>query len=73
MIAPSERALMAQMGRKLLQVINDWWAKSAITFAIAAFVYYAGVVQTESRIAADCRFAAAFRVDIQAFTCQRKL
>ena len=73
MIAPSERALMAQMGRKMLQVINDWWAKSAITFAIAAFAYYAGVVQTESRIAADCRFAAAFRVDIQAFTCQRKL
>ncbi len=73
MIAPSERALMAQMGRKMLEVINDWWAKSAITFAIAAFAYYAGVVQTESRIAADCRFAAAFRVDIQAFTCQRKL
>ena len=73
MIAPSERALMAQMGRKTMQVINDWWAKSAVTFAIAAFAYYAGVVQTESRIAADCRFAAAFRVDIQAFTCQRKL
>ncbi len=73
MIAPSERALMAQMGRKMLEVINDWWAKSAITFAIAAFAYYAGVVQTESRIAADCRFASAFRVDIQAFTCQRKL
>lgn len=73
MIAPSERALMAEMGRKLLQLINEWWAKSAITFAIAAFAYYAGVVQTESRIAADCRFASAFRVDIQAFTCQRKL
>lgn len=73
MIAPSERALMAQMGRKMLEVINEWWAKSAITFAIAAFAYYAGVVQTESRIAADCRFASAFRVDIQAFNCQRKL
>ena len=73
MIAPSERALMAQMGRKTMQVINDWWAKSIVTFAIAAFAYYAGVVQTENRIAADCRFAAAFRVDIQAFTCQRKL
>jgi hypothetical protein len=64
---------MTQMGRKTMQVINEWWAKSAITFAIAAFAYYAGIVQTESRIAADCRFAAAFRVDIQAFTCQRKL
>jgi len=72
-IAPSERALMAEMLKKIMQVINDWWAKSAVTFAIAAFAYYAGIVQTESRIAADCRFAAAFRVDIQAFTCQRKL
>ena len=41
MIAPSERALMTQMGRKTMQVINDWWAKSAVTFAIAAFAYYA--------------------------------
>ena len=73
MIAPSERALMAQMGRKMLEVINDWWAKSAITFAIAAFAYYPGVVQTESRIAADCRIASAFRVDIQSITSQRKL
>ena len=73
MIAPSERALMQDMAKRMMQWINEWWAKSAITFAIAAFAYYAGVVQTESRIAADCRFAAAFRVDIQAFTCQRKL
>jgi len=72
-IAPSERALMADMAKKAMKVINDWWAKSAVTFAIAAFAYYAGITQTESRIAADCRFAAAFRVDIQAFTCQRKL
>jgi len=29
--------------------------------------------QTEIRIASDCKFANAFRVDIQAFSCQRKL
>jgi hypothetical protein len=32
-----------------------------------------GTVNTESRIASDCKFAGAFRVDIQAFICQRKL
>jgi hypothetical protein len=32
-----------------------------------------GNVQTEGRIASDCKFANAFRVDIQAFSCQRKL
>lgn len=32
-----------------------------------------GIVNTESRIASDCKFANAFRVDIQAFSCQRKL
>jgi hypothetical protein len=32
-----------------------------------------GSVNTESRIASDCKFANAFRVDIQAFNCQRRL
>ena len=73
MIAPSERAVVTDMAKKMMEVIHAWWAKSIVTFAIAAFAYYAGIAQTESRIAADCRFAAAFRVDIQAFTCQRKL
>jgi hypothetical protein len=43
------------------------------TIVLLIISYYIGAVQTESRIAADCRFAAAFRVDIQAFSCQRKL
>jgi len=35
--------------------------------------YNIGAIQTEIRIASDCKFANAFRVDIQAFSCQRKL
>jgi hypothetical protein len=34
---------------------------------------YIGSTNTESRIASDCKFAGAFRVEIQAFVCQRKL
>ena len=30
-------------------------------------------VQAESRIASDCKFAGAFRVDIQAYNCQRRI
>jgi hypothetical protein len=32
-----------------------------------------GGINTEGRIASDCKFAGAFRVDIQAFNCQRRL
>lgn len=60
-----------------LQKVWEWvqavWAKSL--FAVLLFVLglWIGVVNTESSIAADCKFAGAFRVDIQAFVCQRKL
>lgn len=32
-----------------------------------------GVLSATSDITNDCRFAGSFRVDTQAFTCQRKL
>ncbi len=73
MIAPSERDMIAKVLKQGVVAIHRWWARSVFTIALALLGYYIGTVQTESRIAADCRFAAAFRVDIQAFTCQRKL
>jgi hypothetical protein len=53
--------------------VNAVWAKSF--FAVILFVLglWIGTVQTESRIAGDCKFAGAFRVEIQAFACQRRL
>ena len=53
--------------------INAVWAKSL--FAVALFVIglWIGTVNTESRISSDCKFAGAFRVDVQAFVCQRKI
>jgi hypothetical protein len=53
--------------------VNAVWAKSLIAMTLFFLGLWIGTVQTESRLASDCKFAGAFRVDIQAFTCQRKL
>ena len=59
--------------KKVLEMINSWWAKSMVAIVLAVIGYNVGAIQTEIRIASDCKFANAFRVDIQAFSCQRKL
>jgi hypothetical protein len=53
--------------------INEVWAKSFIAIILFLIGLWIGTVQTEGRIAGDCKFAGAFRVDIQAFACQRRL
>lgn len=53
--------------------INAVWAKSFIAIILFLIGLWIGTVQTEGRIAGDCKFAGAFRVDIQAFACQRRL
>jgi hypothetical protein len=70
------------MSEKLFDQINwrsavDWvnalWAKSLVAVVLFLLGLLIGSVNTESRIASDCKFAGAFRVEIQAFNCQRKL
>ncbi len=70
------------MTEKLFDQINwqagwDWinrvWAKSLVAVSLFFLGLWIGAVQTESRIASDCKFAGAFRVDIQAFNCQRRI
>ena len=58
---------------KVWSTINAWWAKSMVAILLFLLGLLIGNAQTEGRIASDCKFANAFRVDIQAFTCQRKL
>jgi hypothetical protein len=58
---------------KVWTAINAWWAKSMVAILLFLIGWVIGNVQTEGRIASDCKFAGAFRVDIQAFMCQRKL
>jgi hypothetical protein len=53
--------------------VNAVWAKSFIAVALFMIGLWIGTVQTEGRIAGDCKFAGAFRVDIQAFSCQRRI
>ena len=59
--------------KKVLEMINSWWARSMFAIILCVIGYQIGAIQTEIRIASDCKFANAFRVDIQAFSCQRKL
>lgn len=59
--------------RKIWQIINDAWAKSFVAILLFVLGLWIGGITTESRIVSDCKFANAFRADIQAFTCQRKL
>ena len=59
--------------RRIWAWINEVWAKS-LTAVILFFIgLWIGQVQTESRIASDCKFAGAFRVEIQAYNCQRRI
>ena len=58
---------------KVWATVNAWWAKTMVAILLFFIGLLIGMVNTESRIASDCKFANAFRVDIQAFSCQRKL
>jgi hypothetical protein len=53
--------------------INRIWAKSLVSVGCLLIGLGVGGVMAESRIVSDCKFANSFRVDIQAFTCQRKI
>ena len=47
---------------------NAFWPA---VFAVIAFIL--GSMDAEQRIVSDCKYAQAFRVAQQAFTCQRKI
>jgi hypothetical protein len=59
--------------KKVFAWINNVWAKSfaaVIMFFVGMLI---GQVQTESRVIGDCKYAGAFRVEQQAFQCQRRI
>jgi len=49
------------------------WARSFAAVLMFFVGMLIGQVQTESRVIGDCKYAGAFRVEHQAFTCQRRL
>lgn len=59
--------------RKVLTWINDVWAKSLAAVLMFVVGIWIGQVQVESRVIGDCKYAGAFRVDHQAFVCQRRI
>jgi hypothetical protein len=59
--------------RKVIDWINQLWAKSLVAILMLFVGMWIGQINAEGRITSDCKFAGSFRVDIQAFTCQRKI
>jgi hypothetical protein len=59
--------------KRILKWINDAWAKSLVAVILFFVGLAVGQVQTESRVVGDCKYAGAFRVDHQAFVCQRRI
>ena len=59
--------------KRVWAAVNAWWASSMVAVLLFLLGLYIGSTHTESRIASDCKFAGAFRVEIQAFICQRKI
>ena len=59
--------------RKVIAWINNVWAKSLAAVIMFCVGIAIGQVQTESRVIGDCKYAGAFRVEQQAFMCQRRI
>ena len=59
--------------KAIINWINAVWAKSMAAVVMLCLGLWIGAINAESRIVSDCKFAGAFRVDIQAFVCQRKI
>jgi hypothetical protein len=59
--------------KKIIAWVNDVWAKSLAAVLMFFVGMLIGQVQTESRVIGDCKYAGAFRVEQQAFMCQRRI
>lgn len=59
--------------KKVFAWINNVWAKSLAAVIMFCIGWLIGQVQTESRVIGDCKYAGAFRVEQQAFMCQRRI
>lgn len=57
----------------IIKWIDDAWAKSLVAVILFCVGLSIGQVQTESRVVGDCKYAGAFRVNHEAFVCQRRM
>lgn len=59
--------------KKVFAWIHDVWGRSLAAVIMLVVGLWIGQVQTESRVIGDCKYAGAFRVEQQAFMCQRRI
>jgi hypothetical protein len=59
--------------KKFFAWVNAVWAKSFAAVVMFCVGMLIGEVRTESRVIGDCKYAGAFRVEQQAFMCQRRI
>jgi hypothetical protein len=58
---------------KILEWVNKIWAKSMAAFLMFFLGLWMGSINAEGRIVSDCKFSNTFRVEIQSFSCQRRI
>lgn len=59
--------------KKFFNWINNVWAKSLAAVLMFVVGLAVGQVQVEGRVVGDCKYAGAFRVNHEAFMCQRRI
>jgi hypothetical protein len=59
--------------QKILDWINKIWAKSLVAVLMFWTGIWIGQVQVEGKVVGDCKYAGAFRVNHEAFMCQRRI
>lgn len=65
--------LNEQEYKRIKTTLATIWAKSFWPILALLLGVLIGVLATTSNILNDCKYAGAFRVDSQAFSCQRKI
>lgn len=59
--------------KRIKELCKRIWSASFWPLLALLFGVLAGVLFATSDILNDCKYAGAFRVDSQAFSCQRKI
>jgi hypothetical protein len=59
--------------KQMVLAVKRIWALAFWPLLALLIGLYIGTENAESRITSDCKYAGTFRVDSQAFTCQRKI
>lgn len=65
--------LHEQEYKRVKDILRRFWAAAFWPLFALLFGILIGVLVATSDILNDCKYAGAFRVDTQAFNCQRKI